>query len=110
MIMWARFIYGPLLDDRERTIARTPSPANYGRREAFAVHKILKEKGPVTVAARIRLHGPRRDRPRRRLPAPGSKAETGTGLFNETIQDFDLQAVSARQKQTFAEAQIPLPA
>ncbi len=47
--IWARFIYGPLLDDRVRTIADGVSPGNYGRREAFAVHQALKEKGPVTV-------------------------------------------------------------
>lgn len=47
--IWARFIYGPLLDDRVRTIADGVSPAEYGRREAFRVHQALKEKGPVTV-------------------------------------------------------------
>jgi predicted unusual protein kinase regulating ubiquinone biosynthesis (AarF/ABC1/UbiB family) len=47
--IWARFIYGPLLDDRVRTIADGVKPGEYGRREAFAVHKALKEKGPVTV-------------------------------------------------------------
>src|SRR5262249_23830481 len=47
--IWARFIYGPLLDDRVRTIADGVKPAEYGRREAFRVHRALKEKGPVTV-------------------------------------------------------------
>ena len=47
--IWARFIYGPLLDDRVRTIADKVKPSEYGRREAFTVHKALKEKGPVTV-------------------------------------------------------------
>jgi predicted unusual protein kinase regulating ubiquinone biosynthesis (AarF/ABC1/UbiB family) len=47
--IWARFIYGPLLDDRVRTIADGVEPAQYGRREAFTVHKALKEKGPVKV-------------------------------------------------------------
>jgi len=47
--IWARFIYGPLLDDRVRTIANGVAPGEYGRREAFMVHKVLKEKGPVTV-------------------------------------------------------------
>ena len=47
--IWARFIYGPLLDDRVRTIADGVKPAEYGRREAFRVHQALKEKGPVTV-------------------------------------------------------------
>jgi predicted unusual protein kinase regulating ubiquinone biosynthesis (AarF/ABC1/UbiB family) len=47
--IWAKFIYGPLLDDRVRTIADGVSPGEYGRREAFAVHQALKLKGPVTV-------------------------------------------------------------
>ena len=47
--IWARFIYGPLLDDREREIADGTTPGQYGRKEAFTVHKALKEKGPVRV-------------------------------------------------------------
>lgn len=47
--IWARFIYGPLLDDRVRTIADGVEPSQYGRKEAFTVHKALKEKGPVKV-------------------------------------------------------------
>ena len=47
--IWARFIYGPLLDDRVRTIADGVKPGEYGRREAFRVHQALKKKGPVTV-------------------------------------------------------------
>jgi predicted unusual protein kinase regulating ubiquinone biosynthesis (AarF/ABC1/UbiB family) len=47
--IWARFIYGPLLDDRVRTIADGVAPGEYGRKQAFEVHKALKEKGPVTI-------------------------------------------------------------
>ena len=47
--IWARFIYGPLLEDRVRTIADGVKPSEYGRRQAFQVHKALKEKGPVIV-------------------------------------------------------------
>jgi predicted unusual protein kinase regulating ubiquinone biosynthesis (AarF/ABC1/UbiB family) len=47
--IWARFIYGPLLEDRVRSIADGVSPAAYGRRQAFEVHKALKARGPVTV-------------------------------------------------------------
>src|SRR6201999_87664 len=45
--IWAKFIYGPLLDDRVRSIADGVAPGQYGRREAFEVHRALKEKGPV---------------------------------------------------------------
>src|ERR671910_1194507 len=47
--IWARFIYAPLLDDRTRTVADGVKPSEYGRRQAFQVHKALKEKGPVSV-------------------------------------------------------------
>lgn len=47
--IWARFIYGPLLEDRVRSVADGVEPGKYGRREAFTVHQALKNKGPVTV-------------------------------------------------------------
>ena len=47
--IWARFIYGPLMDDRVRTIADGVKPGEYGRRQAFEVHQALRQKGPVTV-------------------------------------------------------------
>lgn len=47
--IWARFIYGPLLEDRTRTVADGVKPGEYGRRQAFQVHQALKERGPVTV-------------------------------------------------------------
>ncbi len=47
--IWARFIYGPLLEDRERTIADGVEASKYGRREAFAVHTALKQKGPLKI-------------------------------------------------------------
>ena len=47
--IWARFIYGPLLDNRVRTIADGVKPSDYGRKEAFRVHQALKARGPVTV-------------------------------------------------------------
>ena len=43
--IWARFIYGPLLDDRVRTIADGIKPGEYGRREVAAVVRALKEQG-----------------------------------------------------------------
>ena len=47
--IWARFIYGPLLDDRVRSVADGVSPGAYGRREAFQVKQALDKLGPVTV-------------------------------------------------------------
>ena len=109
MTIWARFIYGPLLDDRERTIAEDVKPGEYGRREAFTVHKILKEKGPVTVPrefvfmdrAAIGLGG---------VFLHLAARQNWYRLFNETIEDFDLSEVGARQQAAFAGAGVPLPA
>lgn len=108
MTLWARFIYGPLLDDRERTIAEDTKPGEYGRREAFAVHKILKEKGPVTVPrefvfmdrAAIGLGG---------VFLHLAARENWYRLFNETIENFDLQTVATRQHEAFTAAGVPLP-
>jgi len=108
MTIWARFIYGPLLDDRERTIAQDVKPGEYGRREAFTVHKILKEKGPVTVPrefvfmdrAAIGLGG---------VFLHLAAKQNWYRLFNETIEDLDLSTVAARQQAAFAEAGVPLP-
>ncbi len=47
--VWARFIYGPLLDDRERTVADDVPPGEYGRSEAFKVRQALKAVGGVTI-------------------------------------------------------------
>ena len=69
--IWARFIYGPLLDDRVRSVADGVSPSAYGRKEAFQVHQALEEAGAGDRPARIRLHGPRRHRPRRGISAFG---------------------------------------
>ena len=47
--VWARFIYGPLLDDRVRSVADGVAPGDYGRAEAMAVRQALRDKGPVTI-------------------------------------------------------------
>jgi predicted unusual protein kinase regulating ubiquinone biosynthesis (AarF/ABC1/UbiB family) len=106
--IWARFIYGPLLDDREREIAEGTTPGQYGRREAFTVHKALKEKGPVKVPREFVFM---------------DRAAIGLGgvflhlaarlnwhdMFNATIEGFSLDAVGARQKAAFEAAGVPLP-
>ena len=47
--IWARFIYGPLLDDRVRTIADGVKPSRIRPPRGLPVHQALKAKGPVTV-------------------------------------------------------------
>ena len=99
--IWARFIYGPLLADRVRTIADGVKPSEYGRREAFRVHRALKEKGPVTVPQEFVFM---------------DRAAIGLGgvflhlnaklnyfrLFNEAIEHFSIPRVAERQQVALA--------
>lgn len=99
--IWAKFIYGPLLVDRVRSIADGVSPAEYGRREAFRVHQALKKQGPVTVPREFVFM---------------DRAAIGLGgvflhlnaelnfyrLFNDQIDDFDAETVSERQTDGLA--------
>jgi hypothetical protein len=101
--IWARFIYGPLLEDRVRSLADGVKPAEYGRREAFRVHRALKEKGPVTVPREFVFM---------------DRAAIGLGgvflhlraelnfyrLFNEAIEDFSIAQVTKRQAEALVAA------
>ena len=101
--IWARFIYGPLLDDRVRSIADGVKPAEYGRREAFRVHQALKAKGPVTIPREFVFM---------------DRAAIGLGgvflhlraelnfyrLFNEAIERFSVSQVAQRQTKALARA------
>ena len=108
--IWARFIYGPLLDDRVRTIADGVKPSEYGRREAFRVHQALKAKGPVTVPREFVFM----DRAAIGLGAVFLHLAAELNfykLFNEAIEAFSVDAVAARQGATLAEAGLePAPA
>ncbi len=45
MTIWARFICGPILDDRVRTAADGVSPAEYGRKEIGQAMRALRAEG-----------------------------------------------------------------
>ncbi len=101
--IWARFIYGPLLDDRVRSIADGVKPSEYGRREAFRVHQALREQGPVTVPREFVFM---------------DRAAIGLGgvflhlraelnfyqLFNAAIEGFSVPRVAGRQHTALAGA------
>ena len=106
--IWAKFIYGPMLEDRVRTIAEHVSPGMYGRQEAFKVHQGLQDKGPVKVPREFVFM---------------DRAAIGLGgvflhlnaelnyhrLFDDTIVGADLADVATRQRDAFAAAGVPLP-
>jgi predicted unusual protein kinase regulating ubiquinone biosynthesis (AarF/ABC1/UbiB family) len=107
--IWARFIYGPLLDDRVRTIADGVKPSEYGRRQAFAVHQALKEKGPVTVPREFVFM----DRAAIGLGAVflHLKAELNYHrLFEAEIERFSLDDLARRQAEALELAGLPRPA
>jgi predicted unusual protein kinase regulating ubiquinone biosynthesis (AarF/ABC1/UbiB family) len=100
--IWARFIYGPMLEDRVRSVADGVKPSEYGRKQAFQVHQALKARGPVTVPREFVFM---------------DRAAIGLGsvflhlaaelnffqLFNEAIESFSVARVTARQTATLAE-------
>ena len=104
--IWARFIYGPLLSDRVRTVADGVKPSEYGRRQAFQVHRALKEKGPVTVPREFVFM---------------DRAAIGLGgvflhlsaeinfhrLFEDEITQFSLAELAARQAESLQRAGLP---
>ena len=101
--IWAEFIYGPMMQDRVRAIADGVSPAEYGRKQAFTVHKALKEKGPLKIPREFVFM---------------DRAAIGLGgvfihlraelnfyrLFHEALKDFSLNGVSKRQSAALSRA------
>jgi predicted unusual protein kinase regulating ubiquinone biosynthesis (AarF/ABC1/UbiB family) len=98
LTMWARFIYGPLLDDRVRTIADDVPPSMYGRREAFEVRKRLKTLGPVLIPREFVFM----DRAAIGLGAAflHLRAELNFGrMFAESVRDFSTESLAQRQAE-----------
>jgi predicted unusual protein kinase regulating ubiquinone biosynthesis (AarF/ABC1/UbiB family) len=101
--IWARFIYGPLLDDRVRSIADGVKPSEYGRKEAFRVHQALKARGPVTVPREFVFM----DRAAIGLGAVFLHLAAELNfyrLFNEAIERFAVGDVAARQSAALVRA------
>jgi predicted unusual protein kinase regulating ubiquinone biosynthesis (AarF/ABC1/UbiB family) len=96
--VWARFIYGPMLEDRVRTIADGIKPGEYGRKEAFEVRRMLKEKGPVTIPREFVFM----DRAAIGLGAAYLRLGAELNyhrLFEESLEGFDEAKLAARQAE-----------
>lgn len=99
--IWARFIYGPLIDDRVRTIADGVSPGQYGRKEAFEVHQRLKSLGPITPPRPFVFM----DRAAIGLGAVFLHLRSELNfhaLFEKTILGFEESALAERQSEALA--------
>lgn len=99
---WARFIYGPLLEDRTRKIQESATGI-YGRDVAQGVHAELRRLGPVTPPREFVFMD-------RAAIGLGSvflhlRAEINWyRMFHELIHDFDQKSLARRQKAALAQA------
>lgn len=105
--IWARFIYAPLMQDREQRIQETET-GHYGAEVAARVHAELKRIGGVQPPREFVLMD-------RAAIGLGSvflrlKAEINWyRLFHDLVGDFDVDALSLRQAKAMAEAEVPAP-
>ena len=83
-------------------------PGEYGRRQAFEVHKALKEKGPVTVPREFVFM----DRAAVGLGAVflHLKAELNYHrLFEAEIERFSLESLAHKQAEALSASGLPSP-
>lgn len=100
--VWAGFIYGPLFDDRVRSIADGIKPGDYGRAEAFKVRQLLREKGPVKIPREFVFM----DRAAIGLGAAYLRLGAELNfhrLFEESLEGFSEDALAARQSAALKE-------
>jgi hypothetical protein len=105
---WARFVYGPLLDDRARLIQEQPTRDAGSDSLVDSVHRDLRRLGGIRPPREFVFMD-------RAAVGLGSvflhlKAEINWHrLFHELIDDFDAAALAARQRQALAAAGLPAP-
>jgi predicted unusual protein kinase regulating ubiquinone biosynthesis (AarF/ABC1/UbiB family) len=103
--IWARFIYGPLLEDKIRPIQEMRG-GNYGRELAGKVHEELKRIGGIKPPREFVLMD-------RAAVGLGSvfmhlKAEVNWHqLFHGLIDDFTLDSLGKRQKSAIKQIGLP---
>jgi predicted unusual protein kinase regulating ubiquinone biosynthesis (AarF/ABC1/UbiB family) len=99
MNIWARFICGPILDDRVRTAADGVSPSEYGRREIGQVMRALRAEGGGLVIPREFVFLERAT-----IGLGGAFLRLGARLnfhrlYEDAIADFGAGAVAQRQAE-----------
>jgi predicted unusual protein kinase regulating ubiquinone biosynthesis (AarF/ABC1/UbiB family) len=99
MNIWARFICGPILDDRARTAADGVSPGEYGRKEIGQVMRALKAEGGGLVVPREFVFLERAT-----IGLGGAFLRLGARLnfhrlYEEAIAGFDAEEVGRRQAE-----------
>jgi predicted unusual protein kinase regulating ubiquinone biosynthesis (AarF/ABC1/UbiB family) len=102
---WARFVYGPLLEDRERRIQES-QPGAYGHEVAEGVHADLRRLGPVQPPREFVFM----DRAAIGLGSVFMHLKAHINwyrLFHDLIRGFDADALAARQAAALAAAGVP---
>jgi predicted unusual protein kinase regulating ubiquinone biosynthesis (AarF/ABC1/UbiB family) len=106
--IWARFIYGPLLDDRVRSIAEGTPPGKYGRKEAYRVHQALRQHDPVRIPREFVFM----DRAAIGLGAVFLHLDARLNfhrLFNDALGSYRHDALAQRQAKALAAAGLTPP-
>jgi predicted unusual protein kinase regulating ubiquinone biosynthesis (AarF/ABC1/UbiB family) len=102
---WARFLYGPLTEDRVRRITDSDDP-QFGRTVAEGVHRGLRATGGVRPPREFMLM----DRSAIGLGSVFFRIGAELNwcrLFHELIDDFNEADLAARQAAALAEARVP---
>ncbi len=99
--IWADFLYGPLLDNRERRIGEIDHQGVYGRDLAEKVHKELRRLGGVQIPREFVFM----DRAALGLGSVFLRLKSELNwhrLFNELIEGFDVNVLARRQADLLA--------
>jgi predicted unusual protein kinase regulating ubiquinone biosynthesis (AarF/ABC1/UbiB family) len=106
--MWARFLYGPVLDNKVRTIG-TVTKGIYGREVAREVHQELRKIGGVQLPREFVFM----DRAALGLGSVFLHLKSEVNwyrLFNELIEGFDVRELEKRQKKALKQFDISITA
>lgn len=102
---WAKFLYGPLLEDKVQHIQETGG-VEYGAGVAAHVHKELRRVGGITPPREFVLM----DRSAIGLGSVFTHLNAEINwhrLFHDLIDEFDVAALDKRQKKALADAGVP---
>ena len=97
--IWAEFLYGPIMDDKVRSIGHAEG-AIYGRETAEKVHKRLRELGKERGGIAVPREFVFMDRAALGLGSVFIHLDAQINwyrVFNELIQDFDAKKLEKRQ-------------
>ena len=103
--MWAAFIYAPLLEDKKRKIQETDGTM-YGAKVAAQVHRELDRLGGVKPPREFVLM----DRAAIGLGSVFTHLAAEVNwhrLFNDLIEDFDVEKLAQTQKAALKKAKVP---